>query len=925
MFFFALFVPLAANTCLQKCSLMYYLDSETCTCIRCGTGNCKGGEWYLPQVCETENSEDSGCRTCGEEHCAEDDDYMKQKCSATSSGCITPEVENSTSCQYRCGYFTSKCFCDHICSEFDDCCRDFQDWCIWGHNCPTVEPMDLGSPESICPIQLDILEHDNWGNHTQCSDSTLEVGDWCESDGECGYSEDLNNCMNSGDIERPLDLYIVISKAISSCVDDGTITCGPGEYIDTERYCNGTECTDLDIQCCNIPGQCLNASYVTCPYHQFWEVDNGVTCATKRCQADECCADSAGCEEAEGLFTCPGHKFLDTTAYCSDDVCDSSDIQCCTNREYCNNTNLTCVDEENYFLDFDIPDLCAERCTDPECCVERLSCANNTVLTCNYTTFLDPRLNCATDECLITDTQCCEDSANCDESVVCPEDAFSDPNYFCATDVCAQTDESICCQHKAHCIDDGTIICDSAFFIDTDSHCAVGICESTDTQCCVPRSSCDDTVECSYGEFSDPSILCATDICKASETHCCQPQASCNKDADCGPGTYFNESFYCSTDTCTAEDTQCCEQCIESNDEYPVEGVCPNAVAPKDGSGNVCEHLDLDVQHRFEKAISNQLWNNCHSWCIYDLYNNGDVAFIWKPNLGDNGCYIETTWATCFEGDERARVLDKMRLFCSPEPYDACAPLDLENDCLMVWDAEPVENPIAFNRLIYCHCPRPLFWGFRDWRASTAVLCNDEGNGLDTRLHLALANHGFGSCYNWCIFDVWEPETYAWIWDMHNRCYHQRYIDEDKLTVCSDIWGGSQELELNKIKSYTDRFCDAKDIEWTLGPSGQSCSKACGLLDRSCDGEIAAAVNYSLTEGEIAEYFSYVGITCADFLEGDHPISGGTGYYTESGNCVVTSSLSGFSHRDYCEVSPTVPTFQRLCACVRAPNEPSPF
>jgi len=929
MIFFAVFVPVAVSACSLTCSLMYYLDRDTCSCTRCGTGSCKGGEFYLPQVCETEDSEDSGCRACGELNCAGEENYMKEYCSPWSSGCMRPKWYSGESCQLYCGkQAPSKCWCDHICSDFDDCCEDYNDFCIWGHNCPTLEAMTQTEiDDGGCDPAWEILVSGQWHTHTKCSNSTLEVGDWCESDGECGYSADIDNCNTTYD-RNPVDIYVVRAKAISSCVDDGTITCNPGEYIDTERYCNGTECTSLDVQCCNIPDQCLNADYLVCPYHQFWKIDNGVTCSTKRCQIEECCEDKASCEEAEGLINCPGHKFVDFTLYCSDDVCDSGDDEeCCATREYCNNTNLTCNDQENYFLDVDIPEQCAERCVDGECCVERLSCANNSLLTCNSTTFLDIRLNCATDECLITDTQCCGTKANCDESVICSSHTFSDPNFFCATDVCQLSDDSNCCQPKAYCVDDGTITCDSAFFIDTNLQCATDSCNSTDTQCCTPRTSCDDTVDCNKGEFSDPNILCATDICNASESYCCQPQASCNEEVNCGLYYYPNETLYCSTSTCTPDDSHCCESCNKHIEVYPLEGVCPNAEAPKDGSAQMCEDENLDLQHRFEVAISNQLYHSCSSWCVYDLYSNGEIAFIWKANRGDNGCWIDVTWGTCFEANDRNYILEnKIAYLCPPEPYDACTPMDRDNNCQIVWDVDPVENPVAFNRLTKCHCPNPLYWGFRDWYASTAVLCHDEGKGLDTRLHMALANHAWGFCVNWCIYDVWEPETYVWMWNMVDQCYKQRYIDVNTEHICAGIIFRQEVLdEYNVVMNYTSRYCDVKDTEWALGSSGQSCSNRCGELNRSCDGEITSTVNFEMSKSQVAVYFSKVGVTCADYLEGDNSISGETGYYPDSGNCVLISNASGISFRQHCEISPTIASFQRLCACVKAPNKPSPY
>lgn len=883
----------------------------------------------MPQVCEVENSEDSGCRTCGEEHCEEDEIYTKDFCSATSSGCLVPGYFTNSTCQYSCGGVNTTngfppdgCHCDNLCTEFNDCCDDFSDFCIWGHNCPIITPMNETELENGCPTHILYFEY--FDNHTSCNDSTLEVGDYCESDGECGTSNSLDNCVGDKLNKKILDIYVVREKALSLCVDDGTITCVSGEYIDTERYCKGTECTELDTQCCNIPDQCLNASYVVCPYHQFWKFDNGVTCNTKRCQVDECCEDKAGCEEAEGLVTCPSNKFLDTLMYCSDDVCGSDDDnECCTTREYCNNTGLICSDEDNYFLDVDNPEQCASRCTDSECCRERLSCAHNTVLTCDPTKFLDPEQKCETDECLITDTQCCQPRANCDETVICSEITFSDPNQFCATDACEQSDNSTCCQPKANCVTNGTVDCDSDFYIDTNLYCSTDVCLNTDTQCCQPRASCDGNVTCSIGYFPDPRNLCATDMCEASDTQCCEPQLNCNDDVQCGYNLYANTSKYCNTDICTPDDYHCCEPCKEPLDTYPLEGVCPGAVAPKDGSQQMCEEYDLDSQHRFQVAIANQLWRKCDSWCIYDLYNS-DVAFRWNAYSGENGCYVEVTEGMCFNGVERETVLKKLVMLCV-DPYNACVPVDTNNNCQIVWDVDPVENPIAFNRVIYCHVPQPRFWGFRNWTASTAVLCDDEGNGLDTRLHLALANHAWGFAVNWCIYDVWEPETYSWYWDMHRECYYQIYNDDGSRHLCSDIWDEASSTEYNMVKAITDGFCPEKDIEWALSREDQSCSKRCGELGRWCDGEITMSVNNHLSESEALEYFSLVGVTCSEILEGDHGIGGGSGYYPDSGNCVLLSTITGYSHRQYCEVSP-ISTFQRICACVKAPpNTPSPY
>jgi hypothetical protein len=884
----------------------------------------------MPQVCEVENSEDSGCRTCGEEHCpdAAGWEYNKAFCSATSSGCLGPKYKNGTTCQYSCGGQApgpdgkGGCWCDHICPDVGDCCSDFDRYCIYNHNCPVATQLTQSEIDNgECP-EGDLLQHP-FGSHYKCSDTSLEVGDYCESDGECGLNATLNNCpARTRDDTRYVEIFKIREKAVSRCIDDGTITCPSGRYVDTERYCVSSDCTNLDTQCCNVPGMCANASYVLCPSHQFWDFDNGVTCSTKRCQIEECCKDKAGCEEAEHVVTCPSHKFFDTLLLCSDDVCDSGDVdECCAVREYCNNTALNCSDEENYFLDLDIQDQCAERCTDAECCVERLSCKYNNVLTCNSSTFIHPDWKCARDECLITDTQCCQPRTNCDETVICSETLFSDPTKLCATDICRQSDNATCCQPKANCISNGLIKCASDFFIDTELYCATDVCVSNDTQCCARKANCDSTVSCGIGEFLDRNVLCATKTCKASDTQCCRPQSNCNDDVNCGEGLYFNKSKYCATDSCTINDTQCCERCHETSDKYPVGGICPGALAPKDGSAQMCEHYDLDTQHRYEVAIANQLWYQCSSWCVYDLYNDGDVAFIWKES---EGCYVETIAGGCFKSSDRDYVSEKIMMLCRPpEPRDYCTPIDSQKNCQIVWDLDPVENPVAFNRLIYCHCARPRYWGFRDWSASTAVICNDEGHGLDTRLHLSLLNHAWGHCVNWCIYDVWEPETYIWYWDMDEKCYHQIYNDIDSLHFCSKLWNEANSDEYNIIKSYTNQFCPEKVIEWKLGGRGQSCSKRCGELSSSCDGEITFSVNNKLSDSQVLEYFSKVGVNCSDIVEGDHGIGGGSGYYSNQGKCVLTSSIDGYSYRQYCEVSP-MPTYQRICACIiGSPNTPS--
>jgi len=55
-------------------------------------------------------------------------------------------------------------------------------------------------------------------------------------------------------------------------------------------------------------------------------------------------------------------------------------------------------------------------------------------------------------------------------------------------------------------------------------------------------------------------------------------------------------------------------------------------------------------QSRLEESYANELFENCRSWCIYDLMDHAESAYIWRP-ADEERCWKHVTDFTCYNED----------------------------------------------------------------------------------------------------------------------------------------------------------------------------------------------------------------------------------------------------------------------------------
>ena len=98
--------------------------------------------------------------------------------------------------------------------------------------CPDLEALSVGS--SDCPDDLDLVP---------CDDLSLEAGDFCEGDGECGTSEDLDNC--SDEDHQGADIYRIVSSDESES-SESTESESEEESTESESEEESTESESAD-------------------------------------------------------------------------------------------------------------------------------------------------------------------------------------------------------------------------------------------------------------------------------------------------------------------------------------------------------------------------------------------------------------------------------------------------------------------------------------------------------------------------------------------------------------------------------------------------------------------------------------------------------------------------------------------------------
>ena len=165
--------------------------------------------------------------------------------------------------------------------------------------CPVLEGLPKDSPD--CPEELDLVD---------CNDVNLKVGDFCESDGECGTDKFIDNCRN--EIHKGADIYRVLALAGS----DATSTTAADEPASTTaaEVMLGHKASKCIDQCSSKDYQGVKA----CEKHYQIEGPNG--CDTAKYAAN-----------IDGYYSgynekCHACKYDQTWGLCSEkSSCDDSD------------------------------------------------------------------------------------------------------------------------------------------------------------------------------------------------------------------------------------------------------------------------------------------------------------------------------------------------------------------------------------------------------------------------------------------------------------------------------------------------------------------------------------------------------------------------------------------------------------------------
>ncbi|MBM4372035.1 MAG: hypothetical protein FJ098_10305, partial [Deltaproteobacteria bacterium] len=224
------------NTCVADCG-----ECETW----CGDGACNGDE-----SCETCPPDCGSCGpVCGDGVCDPDVEW----CETCPEDC--GECPPMDSCQGMCGGGAGSCFCDELCFEYGDCCKDV---CAW---CPELGGCGTCIPSCTTP----------WGTAKECGDDGC--GGSC---GECGPGEE---CTDDGTCQGGQQ-----GASCSEILQCGT-GCGSDWNCIMQCYNQGSpngqqyywSLMQCGIQACGLPPSqsCLQQAWVgTCAQQFFACLDN---------------------------------------------------------------------------------------------------------------------------------------------------------------------------------------------------------------------------------------------------------------------------------------------------------------------------------------------------------------------------------------------------------------------------------------------------------------------------------------------------------------------------------------------------------------------------------------------------------------------------------------------------------------------------
>ena len=288
------------------------------------------------------------------------------------------------------------------------------------------------------------------------------------------------------------------------------IICGNNEYVDTNLYCAGDQCTAADQStCCADKAQC-NVNDIICGNNQH--VDTSLFCAGASCsqQTDQstCCADSPTCTSAqlncgtEGTTTGTYNPITDDTTSCACNCGEGYGVDGTGVCEQCS--------------DGDQPQWNA--LTDASPCGNHTACLVNQKFAYDSTTDTGRCTPCGLDQFsaggFVTE---CTAYGRCEVSNICDATTQRVKAGNCAGETCDNDDVATCCEERALC---NTFTCPSTH-VDKNgglSRCVGASCNTNDDldTCCAvitctgvtPDNSL--TTLPSQAENYEQDVLCET-------------------------------------------------------------------------------------------------------------------------------------------------------------------------------------------------------------------------------------------------------------------------------------------------------------------------------------------------------------------------------------------------------------------------------
>jgi len=233
-------------------------------------------------------------------------------------------------------------------------------------------------------------------------------------------------------------------------------------------------------------------------------------------------------------------------------------------------------------------------------------------------------------------------------------------------------------------------------------------------------------------------------------------------------------SNYLSTRVCPLASTP--SPCVEREEKWTKEVAEQSCSA--DAMGKTMKGIDATVcagweeyQYRLDYSLANRLFLTCDAWCVYDFYEEGYVAFIWKSNLD---CWNPVVNGLCIVDNSHHRELmtDYIKnTLCKSTPTQSPTLSPIDCTPYYSWDENRTEEI----------CPSSMA-DFHISKSYGVQVCDDATSlTKQTSLEKSLANIFFMKCSSWCVYDydtiikniqndsadyggfVWKQTCWKWV------------------------------------------------------------------------------------------------------------------------------------------------------------------